>query len=501
MSLIINKVSSCSTQINYSYLESDLLFGYDVVGTYTIEFADISFTDSTGVLYEGIEALRQAYQQSNLVARIGTDEFTNGRLTSQSFEQSNLVGSSSCTVTIEDSKRLNDYSNNEFAEHIPSPHWISAFQETFSFSRSGDNYSSTRNVSLTYKQDAGNQFLNNAKLFLSNIYNDSRPNFGYHIDGISENGRFNENFRPLISETIDLLNLSVSIQESVQTSFIENDYSKKESVSTEIGEDGFVSKKYTIEIKALREPLEKNALDKCKQILDDIINQNIAEFKDPIEIGKGINRDGSTITLNISFSNDPKLNSDDAAIYTVTESRSGNFYEYAITFDLQSNGKNKEEKLANLRSAYSSNTVLNLARINNLFYIGTIYLKSVEYSISSKEPKITNTTTYTEDPSYNTNGIILKDENTLSTKNPLERHKIFVSPETKSEIIETAQGLKSSGTITYTRNIVTKMSAKINGLINILENIEPEPDRLSSDIITANLECVGSRVSTNSITE
>ena len=501
MSLIINKVSSCSTQINYSYLESDLLFGYDVVGTYTIEFADISFTDSTGVLYEGIEALRQAYQQPNLVARIGTDEFTNGRLTSQSFEQSNLVGSSSCTVTIEDSKRLNDYSNNEFAEHIPSPHWISAFQETFSFSRSGDNYSSTRNVSLTYKQDAGNQFLNNAKLFLSNIYNDSRPNFGYHIDGISENGRFNENFRPLISETIDLLNLSVSIQESVQTSFIENDYSKKESVSTEIGEDGFVSKKYTIEIKALREPLEKNALDKCKQILDDIINQNIAEFKDPIEIGKGINRDGSTITLNISFSNDPKLNSDDAAIYTVTESRSGNFYEYAIIFDLQSNGKNKEEKLANLRSAYSSNTVLNLARINNLFYIGTIYLKSVEYSISSKEPKITNTTTYTEDPSYNTNGIILKDENTLSTKNPLERHKIFVSPETKSEIIETAQGLKSSGTITYTRNIVTKMSAKINGLINILENMEPEPDRLSSDIITANLECVGSRVSTNSITE
>jgi hypothetical protein len=501
MSLIINKVSSCSTQINYSYLESDLLFGYDVVGNYTIEFADISFTDSTGVLYEGIEALRQAYQQPNLVARIGTDEFTNGRLTSQSFEQSNLVGSSSCTVTIEDSKRLNDYSNNEFAEHIPSPHWISAFQETFSFSRSGDNYSSTRNVSLTYKQDAGNQFLNNAKLFLSNIYNDSRPNFGYHIDGISENGRFNENFRPLISETIDLLNLSVSIQESVQTSFIENDYSKKESVSTEIGEDGFVSKKYTIEIKALREPLEKNALEACKQILDDIINQNIAEFKDPIEIGKGINRDGSTISLNISFSNDPKLNSDNPTTYTVTESRSGNFYEYAITFDLQSNGKNKEEKLANLRSAYSSNAVLNLARINNLFSIGDIYLKSTEYSISSKEPKITNTTTYTEDPSYNTSGDILKDENTLSIKNPLQRHKIFVSPENKAENVEVAGNLKSSGTITYTRNVVTKMSAKINGLINILENTEPETDKLSSDIITANLECVGSRVSTNSTTE
>jgi hypothetical protein len=501
MSLIINKVSSCSTQINYSYLESDLLFGYDVVGTYTIEFADISFTDSDGVLYAGIEALRLAYQQPNLVARIGADEFRNGRLTSQSFEQSNLVGSSTCTLTIEDSKRLDDYSNNEFAEHIPNPHWISSFQETFSFSRSGDSYSSTRNVSLTYKQDAGDEFLDNAKLFLSNIYNNSRPNFGYHTDGISENGRFDQNFRPLISETIDLLNLTVSIQESVQTSFIEDYYSKKESISTEVGEDGFVSKKYNIEIKALKEPLEKNALDACKEILDLIIIENISEFKEPVEIGKGINRDGSTITLNISFSNDPRLNSEDPISYTATKSKSGNFYEYSLTFDLQSSGKNKEQKLANLRDAYFTNVGLNSSRINNLFFIGTIYLKSTEYSISSKEPKITNTTTYTEDPSYNTSGIILKDENIISTKNALERHKIFVSPETKSEIIEATQGLKSSGNITSTRNVVTKMSAKINGLIDILEEEEPDTDKLSSDVLTANLECVGSRVSINGITE
>jgi hypothetical protein len=45
------------------------------------------------------------------------------------------------------------------------------------------------------------------------------------------------------------------------------------------------------------------------------------------------------------------------------------------------------------------------------------------------------------------------------------------------------------------------MSAKIDGLINILEDEEPDSDKLSSDVLTANLECVGSRVSINGITE
>jgi hypothetical protein len=490
MSLIINKVSSCSTQINYSYLDSDFIFGYEVVGNYTVEFADITLTDNDGVLYSGIDALRIAYQQPNLTARIGSDEFLNGRLTSQSFEQSTLAGSSSCSITIEESKRLDNYAGNEFAENIPSPHLISSFQENFSFSRSGDSYSSTRNASITYRQDIGNQFLNNAKLFLSNVYRYLRPN-----------GRFDENFRPLISETIDLLNLTVSIQETVQTSFIEDFFSKKVTYTEEIGEDGFTSKNYSVEIKALREPLEGKALDASKIVLDDILNENFADFKNPIEIGKGINRDGAIITLTILFSNDPKLNSDNTNSYNVTKSKNGNFYEYSITIEAQSTGKSKESKLANLKSFWQGLAGTYITKIESLFTsVGAIYLKSRDYSFSSKEPKITETVIYTQDDSYDSSGDILKDETSVSTKNALDRHRIFVSPETKGEVIEVASSLKAAGSETFSRNVITKMYVGIDGLIAIL-NTEENQDKISSDVITANIECVGSRVITYSTTQ
>ena len=85
MSLLINTVLSTSSNVNYSYLETDSLFGYDVSVKYTIDVSDVQFTDNEGILFEGIEALEQAYLRKNLVARIGADEFINGRITSLSF--------------------------------------------------------------------------------------------------------------------------------------------------------------------------------------------------------------------------------------------------------------------------------------------------------------------------------------------------------------------------------------------------------------------------------
>lgn len=501
MSLIINKVISCSTQINYNYFESDLLFGYDIVGTYQINFADVTFTNDDGVLYAGIEALRQAYLRPNLTARIGSDEFTNGRITSQSFEQSFLVGDSICTVSIEGSERLNDYSSNEFAQHIPSPQLISSFQEKFNFTRSGDNYTSTRNTSITYKQDAGDQFLTNAKSFLVNTYFNNRPNLGYQVDGISENGRFDGGFRPLINETIDLLNLTVSLQETLQASFIDNDHSRRQTYSIDVGEDGYTTKKYTVEVRALKEPLEQVALDACKDILTEIAAANLAEFNKPIEIAKGINRDGGVITLNITFSNDPKLNSDQTTSYTVTKSRSNSeFYDYSITMDITASGKNIEDKKANVRSAWSSIVSTYPVKIASLFAEATgLFEKSRDYNFSSKEPKISDTAVYTKDDSYNTAGDILKDETIITTNFALIRQRVFVSPSTRGEVVEIVPNLASVGSLTTTRNIVAKMSLGMRGLIDYLDALPSNAN--ISDTVTANFESSGSRVIVSAITE
>lgn len=229
MSLIVNKVISASSQINYNYLDSTHLFGYEIVANYTIDVADIAFDNGSGVLLTGIEALNTAYGRKNIIARIGGDEFINGRFQSLSISSTSLTGETEAKIVIAESKRLDSYANDDFTKHLASPQWIESFQETFSFSRSDDSYSFTRNVSIKYKQDAGDQFLNNAKYFLRNFYFLKRNSYGLQNDGISENALYSRNLKTNKTENIYLINLSVSLSESFQSSKIESfsPYSKK----------------------------------------------------------------------------------------------------------------------------------------------------------------------------------------------------------------------------------------------------------------------------------
>lgn len=496
MSLIINKVSSSSLQVNYSYLESDLLFGYEVAATYKVDFADITYTNEANVLYEGIEALRQAYQRKNLVARIGGDEFINGRLTSQSFEESALVGNASCSITIEESKRLDDYSSHEFAQHIPSPQWIESFSESFSFSRSGDTYSSTRDVTLKYKQDAGSQFLNNAKLFLRNIYFDARPNFGYHTDGISENGRFDGGFRPLLSETIDLLGLSVSLQENLETSFIDGDHSKRQTYSLDVDQGGYLIKKYTVEIKAIKEPLEIVANNACQAILDALITANSVDFGTPTEIGKGIDKDGGTINLTVSFTNNPASNSANLFTYSVTKARKMEFYEYTINAEYSSEGNSKTVKWQNTKNFWASTQSSYESKISSLFPEGTnLYEFSRSTTFQQKAIKITDAATYTNDPAYNSSSLpdgVLKQkvENSIGKQVPRVRPFVSVS---NVEMLETS-GLQTAGNGSITTTITTCQSKGIKFALSYLKSLGTPEVSITSDSITLNSDGSASRV-------
>ena len=203
--LIVNNVLSSSVKIQYQYFDTDDLFGYQVAGTYEIDLSDINIEQGDTVLLSGREAIKTAYGRPSITARIGADDYINGKITSFTFEDGPLVGAEKVNITIEESRGLDDYSASEFAKYIPNPHAISSFSETYSFSRSGGTYSSTRDISLTYEQMAGGQFLNDAKTFLTNYYFANRPAFGYQEDGISEDAKIDKNFRGLISETYDLI--------------------------------------------------------------------------------------------------------------------------------------------------------------------------------------------------------------------------------------------------------------------------------------------------------
>jgi hypothetical protein len=433
MSLIINKVSASSIQITYEYFESDLLFGYNVAANYTVDLTDISFTNSSGVLFEGINALKEAYQQQNLVARIGADEFINGRITGNNFSETSLVGSSKATFTIEESKILPSYSNNIFAANIPSPQWLSSFQENYSFSRSESSYSSTRNVSIQYKQDANGEYLRNAREFLKNFYFANRPNFGYQTDGISENGRIDGGFRPILTETFNLTDLSVSLSENLESSLIENGYSRKQTYSISLNESGYLEKKYNVEIKALKDPLEAVALNACKAIIDELCASNLAQFVRPITIEKGINKDGGQITLSLFFTTDPSKNQTNSSIYEVERTKNGVFYDYAINVSFLSDGATKLIQYSNTKTNWLNFQSTYTAKILSLFSEATaIYEKSRNTSFLKNEGKITESLIFTNDPSYNSslypNGII-KFKITNNVQPQMDRIERFVDLE------------------------------------------------------------------------
>lgn len=399
MPLIINTIKSSSIKIEYSYLDTEKIFGYEVTADYTVDVSDVSF-DQDSVLLNGYDALKEAYLQKNLVARIGTDEFINGRIISLSLPETSAAGGIECRLSIQESKSID--SDNQWADKIASPQWLSSFTENYNFSRSEDSYSYTRNVSIQYKQDAGNQFLNNARLFLRNFYLQNRPNLGFQTDGISEDGRTDAGFKPLITETYDLVNLSVSLVENFESSYIIDNYSKKNSYSLAIGNDGFLEKKYSIELKALKEPLEKIVNDACKDVIDEIASENFAQFKNPISIEKTIGHETGVISIGVSFTTDPRKQGS-STIYTATKTKRGAYLDYSLNATFAAEGKTRKERFEATKTLWADFQGTQKEKIGNLFSVSesSIYEKARSVELEPEDGKISENSEFSDDPAYN----------------------------------------------------------------------------------------------------
>jgi hypothetical protein len=485
MSLIINKVSSGSTQITYNYLDSTHLFGYDITANYTIDVADITFDNGSGVLLTGIEALNTAYARKNIVARIGGDEFINGRFQSLSVSATSLTGATEAKIVIVESKRLDSYASDGFTQYLASPQWIESFQETFNFSRSDDSYSFTRNVSIKYKQDAGNQFLNNAKFFLRNMYFLRRPEFGIEYDGLSENARYNRNLKTNKTENIDLINLSVSFSESFQSSQLNtsnSNYSTKIISSKNIDEKGFTNFDITTEIKALIEPLEENALNYTKEIIDNYTSIYSSTYGRPILIEKGINKDGGIVNLKMSFTNDPSKNQANFISYSVGKNKTGAYYEYQLTVNYSSDGKDFEQRFTNVKSLYSSGQASYTTKISSVFSsVGSIYEKSRSTSFIKHEGKISENLVFSNDTAYDTSGGVLKFKRTTSkTERPDLIQKVIDLTDLNEKVVSGGKKGVGAGSIT---TIVVPFKSK--GLMYGASYLDNNPDTIDG-YITSN---------------
>ena len=459
MSLIIHKVVSASTKIEYNSFDSLANFGYTVNGTYTVALADVSLSEGD-TLATGQEALRKAYRRQNIAARIGTDIFESGQIKSISFSPSSKVGNEEATIEIEERKRVLDSSDNPFWGAISSPQNLESFQESFEFTRRDGGYSYSRNVSIKYAKDTAGTFVTKAYIFLKNFYIKERPSYGFQSDGISEKGRFDGGFKPLITEKIDLINNEVSLTENFQADNIKGNYSELRTFDEVLTPEGFKEKNFSIKILGVKEPVEHNAHLAIEEIIAELVSSEATSYGNPHLIEKTVNKDGAEAGLTISFSTDPSKNQSNAVSYNVGKQKRGNFFDYPVNYSIVSDGVSYEERFTNAKTYWKNNKTLGSTKVDFFFQnAGNIYEKSRQTTLEKLAGKITEVVTYTDDPSYNSasfdGGGVLKYQNNLSYKDQVNRTYQFLDLDSRYEMFA-VNGLKTIGSATLTKSLVVK---------------------------------------------
>tara|TARA_R100001460_G_scaffold43761_1_gene80119 strand:- start:5069 stop:6616 length:1548 start_codon:yes stop_codon:yes gene_type:complete len=471
--LIVNNVLSSSLEVNYNYLDTEELFGYQIQGSYVIDISDIEFQQDDTVLLVGRDAIKEAYGRPNIVARIGADDYLNGRISDISFDAGTLVGSETVTVTIAENRKLDDYSSSEFAKYIPNPHALESFSESYNFSRNGANYSSSRDISISYNQEAGDQFLDNAKTFLTNYYFTNRPDLGYQEDGISENAKINKNFKGYLSETYDLINLSVSLNEKVDSSIIDpnQSVSTKETQTIQLTERGFLEKTVNVELTSLKEEVEKTLTSAIAQKIQEIKTKEQAEFGSPFSISKGIIKDSIRATLTLVFSTDPSKSGDNNISYSGVEAKANKFKEYTLNITFNSNGKNNVDKFDNCKNFWNETQDDNPLRVRRLFHpTEAFHEKSRRSNFNRAEGSIQDSIVYTTDPAYaTTDSNLLKLKKTLSKERQINRIEKFLDLSNLEEQVVVSD-LKTVGRASVTAEATVSQGAGIYEAQRILES-------------------------------
>jgi hypothetical protein len=432
MAIFITKINSASTNVNFNYLDSEAIWGRTLSCSYDFDISDVSYIDQDDVLYEGVDALNRVYLQKNIVGKIGSDEIINGLVTSISYPEGPNVGKTTASISIEERQRVDSHGSlSDILNNIPSPQDVESFSESFSFERGQNSYSSSRDISLKYKQDAGNFFLNKAKIFIQSIFLDLRPSFGYQEDGISEKARFNTYIKPIITEKIDFLNKSVSFSENININRLNDSEAENSSeeitIDISIDNNGYTNKNYNANLIALKEPLELNILNTVSAFLDKTYQENFQEFKYPISISRSINSDGGRASVSISFSNNPSLNSIINANYSVSKTKAESYDEYTFQNSISSRGPNKNASFLNSKNYWINNFNIGLQKIPLLFTEVTsnnLYEKSRSVSFEKFNRIINETVVYSSDPQYQINGDILNKNVEISDNLGVTRHTL-----------------------------------------------------------------------------
>ena len=224
-----------------------------------------------------------------------------------------------------------------------------------------------------------------------------------------------------------MVNLSVSLNESFNSSFIDNvkHISRKETQSSSVDQKGYLSKTFSFELTSLRFDSQNILESAIKSLVDEVIADN-TDFGDPVSIEKGIKRDGNSASLTISFSTDPNQRQGDLVTYSVQESKVGQFREYSLSANYKAKGKTDREKFNNAKELWISKKGDNITKVQSVFAgLPTIYEKNRNANFQKTEGIITENIVFTTDPAYDyQEDGLLKFKVTVSNTKKVKRNEV-----------------------------------------------------------------------------
>jgi hypothetical protein len=472
MALIINNVTSASQSIRYNYLAEDRAFGFTKEGSYEINVSDIQFDENT-VLLSGIEAIKLAYENRFIAANIAGHKYTRGRITSLSFSESNLAGSIVASVVIEESESMG---SGSFPNNILRPEHIESFGESYSFNRSGDSYSYSRDLNIKYKESSGAiDYLIETKTFLLDYFQ-TRPQYGNQIDGISEDARFNQGFYGNLNEQVDLINLSLSLNESFDSGDIDlnNNVSIKKTYTLSVDEGGYETKVINLNLYSLNLNTNTTLKGAVKNIISEIITE---EGSDPKSVTKGFTVDGRQANITLSFSENPNDAGGDNISFDCSKSENNGKVTYSLNISYSSsNGDSNTEKFQNSIILWKSkNHSLDGSFVVKLFpEAPSIYETNRSSKFDYQNLIVSETIAFSEEDLYKEIDVgIVKYElsgtsNNLKKLNNEHRHNINFDLAKKEDFYESNKKSKLT-TVSVTLN-VSFTGAKRTSIMSYMEN-------------------------------
>jgi hypothetical protein len=486
MALIVNNVTSASETVTYNYLSEEECFGATRQGSYTINISDAQFDDNSTPLLSGIEALKAAYRQKQIAANIAGHIYNRGRLISLNFDETSLVGSVNATIVIEENIFIQKDAPI-FVDKVIRPHHLESFEENYSFNRQDDSYSYTRNLSVKYKEKSGAvEFLEEIQLFLSDYFVNNRLSYGYQTDGISENARFDEGFYGKISESIDLLSLSVSLTENFDSGEIDvaNNVGVKKTYTLSEDEDGYQTKDINITLSSLAFNSRTTLQTAVKNIVDSTV---AAETISLISSSKGFTVDGREASITLKFSANPKNKTQgDNIVFSCSKSQTSDNRTYTLNISYSSaDGTTNAEKFTNTVNFWTSQDHTNDDSYVKRLFSGetTLYETNRNTKFDYAGLKISETVAFSNEDLYQEveNGIIkyslVGNSNNIKKSEEEYRHKIGFQISTKKDFFESNKKAKLT-TVSVTLN-VSFTEVKRPTIMTFMKNATRASDILS----------------------